>query len=202
MNNHYEADLIEREKNDPTEAASVKFLNVPLILLSMFFGFGISYLGMQTDSVDFSQGDSRTSAAVNAPVSTGEEDLFEVGARLYKKNCQACHQATGAGLGAAFPPLDGSEWVTQDPETVSAILLHGVSGEIEVKGQTFKGAMPAFGEKLSNEEIAAIATYVRGSWSNKASPVDTQLVEKVAQATSERSSPWKGGAELKEQPWK
>ena len=200
MNHYYKADLIDEEKADPAEGTSARFLNVPLVLMSVFLGFGVSYLWLRTDAVDFRKGDSRTAASLTPVASSG--DALKLGEQLYKKNCQACHQAGGGGLAGAFPPLDGSEWVNGDPETLSAILLHGISGELEVKGQTYKGVMPPFKKKLSPPEMAALATYVRGSWSNSSSAVEAGVVEKIAAATADQASPWKGGAELKEQPWK
>src|SRR3546814_3729220 len=65
--------------------------------------------------------------------------------------------------------LDGSEWVAMDGRVISNILIHGIEGEITVKDATYKGSMPPFGEKFSDNEIAAVATYVRSAWSNSAS---------------------------------
>ena len=110
-------------------------------------------------------------------------------------NCVACHQTTGKGLPGVFPPLDGSEWVIGDVRTIVNILLHGVNGEIEVMGATYKGAMPAF-KQLSDAELAAVTTYVRAEWSNKASPITPQLFEAERKAST-RTAPFAGGAELK-----
>ena len=68
------------------------------------------------------------------------------GKQVYTANCVACHQATGAGLPSVFPPLDDSEWVIGEPRVLANILLHGVDGELTVKGTAYKGAMPAFGQ--------------------------------------------------------
>lgn len=119
------------------------------------------------------------------------------GEALFGSNCVACHQATGAGIPNLFPPLDGSEWVAMDARVISNILLHGIDGEITVKGATYKGMMPSFGDKFSDDEIAAIATYVRSAWSNTSGPVDASLVAAERKAGS-RTTPFAGGAELKE----
>lgn len=146
------------------------------------------------------QEDPKTAGAPG-PIAT-TQDLSRLGADLYKKNCQACHQPTGLGVGSAFPPLKGSEWVLGSEEMVPAIVTHGISGEIQVGGKTFKGVMPSFKTKLTPQEIAAVATHVRNSWGNQASGVAQATVERVQQQTSERAKPWTGGAELKEQLWK
>lgn len=201
MSEVFEADKIEREKPDPIEGSSTRWLAVPPMLLSLFLGFGITYLWLQTDSLQFRQGDMRSpvEATESASMSSGES-VMEVGGMVYKRNCQACHQPDGQGLGAAFPPLAGSEWVKGSPERLSAIVLYGVSGEIEVQGKTYRGAMPSFQGKLSPEELAAVASYVRGSWGNEAEPVDAGQIEAVEKKIN-RDGPWKGQAELDSLTW-
>jgi cytochrome c oxidase subunit 2 len=81
-------------------------------------------------------------------------ELTERGAKVYAANCQACHQANGQGLKPAFPALDGSKVVMDKPAQI-AILLNG------------KGAMPAW-KQLSDVELAAVATFTKNSWGNKA----------------------------------
>jgi mono/diheme cytochrome c family protein len=193
----YEADLIARENDDPVESSSFRFVNIPLVMISCFLGFGISYLLLSTPSIDFTVGDSRSTEPVESvAVVESEETALQLGEQLYKKNCQACHQAGGGGLGTTFPPLDGSEWVQGDPERLTAIVLHGISGEITVKGQTYRGVMPPFKAQLEQHEVAAVTSYLRSSWSNQASAVDVALVSRVATATADRKGPWKGEQEL------
>jgi cytochrome c oxidase subunit 2 len=81
-------------------------------------------------------------------------ELQERGAKVYAANCQACHQANGQGVKGAFPALDGSAVVMNTPQQI-AILLNG------------KGAMPSW-KGLSDVELAAVATYVKNAWGNKA----------------------------------
>lgn len=81
-------------------------------------------------------------------------ELQERGAKVYAANCQACHQANGQGVKGTFPPLDGSAVVMNTQQQV-AILLSG------------KGAMPSW-KGLSDVELAAVATYTKNAWGNKA----------------------------------
>ncbi len=95
---------------------------------------------------------------------------FIEGKHLYEEgeNCWSCHQKDGKGLAATgFPPLDGSKWATSDKELLSKIALHGMMGEMTVKGKKYAGAMPGFAFRKSNKEIAAMLTYVRNAWGNK-----------------------------------
>lgn len=202
MSHSYEADRIASEKPDPREASSTRFMAVPLTLWSALIVFGCCYLGMHTAATSWSEGDKRSPVGAVTPNSATTENLSQLGAEVYKKNCQACHQPTGLGVGSAFPPLKGSEWVLGAEELVPAIVAHGISGEIQVAGKTFKGAMPPFKAKLTPQEIAAVSTHVRSSWGNQASDVTPQTVERVLQQTGDRAKPWAGGAELKEQVWK
>jgi mono/diheme cytochrome c family protein len=198
MSRPFRDDLLSREKPDLMEADSPTYLFVPKLLWLSLAIFGISYLALQTSDGRLADGDKRSGKTAAARVDARDPAL---GATLYKKNCQACHQPTGLGIPGAFPPLAGSEWVNGDARMVSAIVLHGISGPIEVKGARFNGAMPTFKSKLSPQEIAAVTTYVRGAWGNHSDAIAAETVEMVARETSARTHPWKGGAELKEQAW-
>ncbi|MDQ8197220.1 c-type cytochrome [Pelagicoccus enzymogenes] len=101
------------------------------------------------------------------------------GSKIYAQQCVACHQGQGQGLPGAFPPLAGSEWVTGAPEISIKVLLHGLGGEIQVKGNTYNGAMPAFGAVLNDAEIAAVISHIRGSWDNGAGEVTEEQVATI-----------------------
>lgn len=120
------------------------------------------------------------------------------GKQLYTAACQACHQATGQGLPGVFPPLAGSEWVTGIPDTLAQIVLHGVTGPISVTGNTYNGAMPAFGEQFNDAELAAVLSFIRSEWGNGSPAVDETLVRAARHATEDRTQPWKGGEALAE----
>ncbi|WP_457630682.1 c-type cytochrome [Oceanithermus sp.] len=82
------------------------------------------------------------------------------GAAIYAENCASCHGQEGGGLGEVFPALAGNEALA-DGERVVRVIVHGVPGT----------SMPAFGDKLSDEEVAAVASYIRNSWGNSYGPV-------------------------------
>ena len=112
------------------------------------------------------------------------------GARIYAATCQACHQASGLGLPNQFPPLVGSDWVNGSEERFVMIVLYGIVGEIDVEGETFNGAMPTWGPTFKDEELAAVASYVRRSWGNKAAPISTATVTRVRVKYATRTKPW------------
>lgn len=112
--------------------------------------------------------------------------------------CTACHQATGLGLPNAFPPLAASEWVVGRAEVPIAIVLHGMQGEITVKGKKYNQIMMPWGTTFSDQEVANVVTYVRSQWGNKAPAVTAAQVAAVRTATKARNTQWTV-AELKKQ---
>ena len=108
----------------------------------------------------------------------------------YGELCAACHQATGAGLEGAFPPLAGSEYVTGRASVPIAIVLHGLQGEITVRGKKYNGAMMAWGSVLNDADLAATLTYVRSQWGNRAGPVTAAQVRAVRARLASRTTPF------------
>ena len=84
----------------------------------------------------------------------------------------------------------GSEWVTGDESKLALIILHGVTGPIEVAGETFNGMMPPWGGTMKDADIAAVITYVRGAWGNKATPVTAAKIASIRAAHTSRTTPW------------
>lgn len=183
-----------REQMEPSERIQPIPLVVVVITLIMVLS-GVAYILLSEPFGRPELGDRRTLADLQAPVAGSGAGAVVNGKQLFTANCVACHQATGKGLPGVFPPLDGSEWVRGNERTVANILLHGINGEITVMGNAFKGAMPAF-QQLSDAELAAVASYIRSEWSNKAAAIKSELVE-AERKTSKRTTPFEGGAELK-----
>lgn len=107
---------------------------------------------------------------------------MKAGAVVYGNVCAACHQPTGAGNPAQAPPLAGSEWVlSPGPNRLLRIPMAGVSGAIKAAGKEFNGSMPAMAAQglMSDEQLAALLTYIRKSWGNNAPAVTVEQVQKV-----------------------
>lgn len=144
-------------------------------------------------------------AAVYRPFQSGSElaalqprdktaQLLELGKRIYAANCEACHQASGSGSTQNHcPPLAGSDWVlAAGPGRLIRLVLNGGQGPITVSGQLWQGGvMPPLRDVLTHDEdVAAVLTYIRMSWGNKASPVTADQVQAVRAKTADRSSAW------------
>lgn len=109
------------------------------------------------------------------------------GALLFAQQCSACHQLNGLGVPGVFPPLDGSRYVISDNTSrIAAIMLYGLRGPITVNGITFNSVMTPFRSILKDEELAAIATFIRSNWSNKAGPVDPSVFSEARRKWGER----------------
>lgn len=87
------------------------------------------------------------------------------GEAVYYANCVSCHLPAGTGLEGAFPPLAGSDYLTGDRSRVISTILYGNQGPITVNGVQYNGEMPGFAY-LSDEEVAAVVTYIMRSWGN------------------------------------
>ena len=181
-----------REHVDPTERSQP----IPLLAAAAMVGmllFGAGYIAFSDAPGAPEFGDRRTLADLRPGI--GRPAGAVDGKQLFTAHCVACHQASGKGLPGVFPPLDGSEWVQGDERTLANILLHGIEGEISVAGTAYKGAMPAF-KQLGDAELAALASHVRGEWSNKAAALKPELFARERKSGT-RTTPFAGGSELK-----
>ncbi|MEM1157593.1 MAG: cytochrome c [Verrucomicrobiota bacterium] len=194
---------ISREQEDPDQGAEpiplwgIGFVMVVLAVGFMYFGMFSA--GFQGDGYDERGG----SAASKKDGGAAEELPPEVimvknGGRSYKTYCQSCHQATGMGVTGQYPPLVASRWVMENDERLAAIILGGLQGPIEVKGNNYNGNMAAWGGTLSDKKIAEITAFIRQEWGNDGPPVSEDTVAQVrADYHADRIEAWTA-AELNE----
>lgn len=109
-------------------------------------------------------------------------DLMERGARQYAGNCVGCHGASGEGIAQAYPALAGNPGVIMN-STINAIRVM-LNGGLPpgTRDNPRPYGMPPFAQQSSDEDIAAVLTYVRNSWGNRApavSPADVQRFREV-----------------------
>ncbi len=90
-------------------------------------------------------------------------DLFRQGQTVFEDNCADCHRANGEGLPATFPALNKNPFVLGEPSPVIATVLNGRKGNL--------GSMPSWKDNLDDGQIAAVVTYIRQAWANRASAV-------------------------------
>lgn len=115
-------------------------------------------------------------ASPSAPIPASDPRM-QVGEAIFVDTCSACHTRTGAGIEHIFPRLAGNVVVKQDdPTTLVRIVLTGVRGAGTDAFPT-SPAMPSFGYRLDDSQVAAVITYIRNSWGNTASAVEADMVK-------------------------
>ena len=152
-----------------------------------------------------SEGSSRVQAPKHLKNDKKAAQAYAKGAEIYGReaHCGTCHQANGMGLPAAgFPPLKDTQWATGDPERLIKLSMKGLFGPIEVNGTQYPGVVPMtpFEHILKDDELAAVLTYVRNSWGNKASVITPQDVAKVRKEIKDVTGMYNPADLLKEHP--
>ncbi|MCC5025817.1 MAG: cytochrome c [Candidatus Synoicihabitans palmerolidicus] len=191
--------VLLREKSEPSEGYSP----IPLLLLgfvsTMIFVVSIYFIhnrGGFTSGIGEAAMiyDERFDPKLHRP-DTGVVKVVDpmvVGKRTYAQVCAACHQINGAGVPNGFPPLVDSHWVTGSEERVVRILLHGLSGPVEVNGNVYNGIMPAFGAgsayNWDDAKIVYVLTYIRNEWGNEATAITPEQVTAIREADGARST--------------
>ena len=122
------------------------------------------------------------------------------GKGVYESVCGICHNSDGTGKPGQAPALAGSEWVTaKGINRLTHIPLAGVAGAIKVGGKDWNLNMAAMGAALPDEDVAAVLTYIRTSWGNKAEAVTADDVKKVRAEIGKSPQPY-SGAQLQAMP--
>ena len=118
--------------------------------------------------------------------------LYTLGKEVYARDgyCSTCHRSDGKGVPASgHPPLAGTDWVVGDSERLIKLTLDGLIGPMTVLGQDYPGQvpMPPFRNLLTDEELAAVLTYVRNAFGNRASAIGPAQVRAVRENTADRN---------------
>ncbi len=134
-------------------------------------------------------------------------NVYKKGADIFQResHCATCHLTTGQGNGTVYPTLVGSPWVTGSEDRLIKLALHGMWGKLTVRGKTYDPArgvppMTAFRDLLKDDDLAAVLTFVRNTWGNKASVIDAKTVAKVRAESAGRSVFWKPEELLEQHP--
>jgi mono/diheme cytochrome c family protein len=171
--------ILSREKAEPREGLEPTPWWVWAISVTMIFSMGFylgRYGGTFTPQAHVLEQGGTGGSTAPAPPPNGE--------MIFGAICITCHQAGGVGVPGKYPPLAGSEWIAKDGGIPARIVLNGLRGSIQVKGQSYEREMPALGGQLEDAEIAAVLTYVRGAFGNKSGPVTAETVAKLRAATA------------------
>jgi mono/diheme cytochrome c family protein len=115
----------------------------------------------------------------NSAQETLESDWFMAGKQVYKQKCSGCHKEYGQGVEGVFPPIKGSQWIIREPELIASIITRGLGGEITVRGETYRSAMPP--QDLTAQQTFNVIAYIRFAFAQKKPDftiVDIQRIHK------------------------
>jgi cytochrome c553 len=104
---------------------------------------------------------------------------FAQGKKIYENYCVACHGSNGGGVLYRKSALNNSALVLGEPDKVIIVILYGREGA---------GTMPGWRETLNDQEVAAVATYIRQAWSNRADAITPAMVTEIWKKGEKRFS--------------
>ena len=110
------------------------------------------------------------------PVADDLQQDLSAGEKLYNTFCGTCHQRDGGGAPGRFPPLGDTEWVTGDKTRLIDLVLNGMQGPVEVRGELYDAVMPGH-RFLSDDDLATVLSYIRQHFGNAASAVSAAEVQ-------------------------
>ena len=176
---------------DAEPTATPACVPVWLILLALvLLFFGAIYFDRHSGWFDpkvYAPYGSADQLAAYQPQS-GDAAFAARGKTVYESVCGLCHGSDGLGKPGQAPPLAGSEWVAKDVVSLARVPLAGLNGPISVAGKDWSLAMAPMGAGLSDADLAAVLTYIRGAWGNKSAPV-TEAEIKSARAAISGNAP-------------
>lgn len=117
-------------------------------------------------------------ASATPPPSPQPRDsaLMKTGENVYSANCSACHNSDGKGIpNLAASLANNPGLLADDASSIITTVLQGGRGAV-TQGNPTSGAMPSFAWKLTDDQVAAVSTYIRNSWGNAATPVKANEV--------------------------
>lgn len=126
------------------------------------------------------------------PLVDAEREQFRQGRQIYLETCMACHQVHGKGMASLAPPLIDSPWVLGQETRLIRIVLQGIHGPLTINDTEWNLVMPGLAAhpRMTDQNLAAVLTYIRREWGHGAEPVEPASVGKIRSATQTRQLPW------------
>ena len=121
---------------------------------------------------------------------SGEAAALARGKVVYESVCGICHGSDGMGKVGQAPALAGSDLVNAAGfNRLAHIPLAGLTGPIKVKGQDWNMSMAAMGAALPDDDVAAVLTYIRSAWGNKAGAVTGDDIKTIRTSIPKNAQP-------------
>jgi len=162
-----------------TRSTAPMWIIVTTLALVFFGGYYFDQHSAWFDAKVYAPYASAENLEASQPQS-GDAAALARGKTVYESVCGICHGADGLGKPGQAPALAGSELVNcKGYNRLARIPLLGLNGPIKVSGKDWNMAMAAMGAALPDDDVAAVLTYIRGAWGNKASGVTGEDIKKI-----------------------
>jgi mono/diheme cytochrome c family protein len=109
--------------------------------------------------------------------------LLSFGQTVYQTHCASCHAADGRGMPPEYPPLASNPSIQMESAVNPVRMVLNGGFPPGTAGNPMPYGMPPFAQTLSDDEVAAVVTYIRAAWGNRGSPVSSR------QANALRTAP-------------
>jgi mono/diheme cytochrome c family protein len=103
-------------------------------------------------------------------------EVLASGLQVYTANCATCHQVDGSGVATLQPALVNDDIVAGDPTQLIRVVLKGPAAVLPPGRPRYYNTMPPF-NRLTDQQIADVLTYIRHDYGQQASPIDVQQVQ-------------------------
>lgn len=126
------------------------------------------------------------------PLDAASQIRMDQGEGLFASHCAVCHGVNGEGTTALAPQLSQSRRITQAPEQLMRIIMHGISGPLQVAGVEWNSVMPGMSHlaEFDDEGISGLITFLRRSWGHNGGPIQPDAIADVRHQVASREVPW------------
>ena len=131
---------------------------------------------------------STRSAEAGPDAAAPDDEALRAGAEVFTEACASCHQSGGVGLPGQFPPLVNNPNV-DDADYVETVIREGLSGPIDVNGETYDSVMPPQ-PALNDADVANVIAYIQSGFASPTVPVTTEPVPSTDQSSSTNWTYW------------
>jgi mono/diheme cytochrome c family protein len=182
--------VILRERDEPKEGAEPISLGLITFIAVLVFwgGFYLQRYSGNYEALVYNENASGM-PLVQTNLPAAPANLYAEGKRLFASTCEKCHQANGQGLSGQYPPLAGSDWVqARGHARIIRIVLDGLSGPVQVNGVSFNNTMVPWRDVFSDQQVAAVLTFVRQQkdWGHQGDEVKPEEVAAIREKTKTR----------------
>jgi mono/diheme cytochrome c family protein len=108
--------------------------------------------------------------------------LMSFGETVYATHCASCHAADGRGMPPDYPPLAGNPSIQMESSVNPIRMVLNGGFPPGTAGNPMPYGMPPFAQTLSDDEVAAVVTYIRAVWGNRGSAVSARQANELRTA--------------------